>query len=346
MSTAVDVPAPAPSVAANEERPTPVCQALAVAIPLGYVASVVAPAAAATHLAFIPTHTFLTHKYIWNVATHAVAEMNWHLAAVNLAIVFMLGKPLERDWGTVPFLLLLGVAALATAAALLLLTPVLSALFQAPLTSASFGGFLPCAAALIVATWQRSPDAPVAGLSNVRFTHIPVVFMLLCIVHELALGPPLPTEADVQAQNVSEGSPTMPALIGLYAAWFYLRFVKMSSWGAAAATAGDPSPAFAFHAMFPGPVGVVVRALGAAVFPLVQCCGLGAGVAAAGTSRAGAAAAGTDAQAPQHEAGQPLPGTSSSVADRRRQVALAALAQRLERAKQMEAESSNKELDF
>jgi hypothetical protein len=351
--SAVHIPGDAPAPDAPAASVAPLCTGLSAALAVLYVATAAAPALLPL-TALVPAYTFLAKHRVWNVATHALVETQLPLLLLNLAVLNTFGRRLELAAGAPAMAALLAVTAVATAAVLILGGAFFDGVTHRNAMSAAFSGFLPCSMAILVALWQRAPNAPVSGATgDVRFTFVPFAAVALCVAADLVFDSPLPTDEEVTAEVVMVGSPSVAAVVGWYTAWFYLRFLRAGAAAAPAAAsgakkaaagavsnAGDPSASFALHMMFPGPLRVAMLLVGAALFPVARLLGVGAAVAQAAGQAEGAVAGVTPApsRAAQGAGGvKPQPGATVTEADRRRQAALAALSQRLERAKELEA---------
>jgi membrane associated rhomboid family serine protease len=339
MATAVTVPLEVPNASSDAHSAnTPICNALSVVLPATYIGSVVAPTFLLSHFAMVPVNTFLQHRFIWNLVTHICVESSALFTGVNVAVVLFFGRTIERELGTQQLALFLTFVAAVTAVALLLTTPVLSAAFNAPFVAAAYSGFLPGALAIAIATFQRAPDSPVVTLGPnlaLRASTLPLLLLLVAAVVELLTGPGIPDEGDVSVGTIPIGPTVVPAFIAFHAAWFYLRFMRGAG--------GDPSVSMAYDAMFPGPLRVLARSLGRIAFPLVRCCGLGLAVSAAAAkgpvdTRQSSSAQQLVVDEDASSGTVNLPGSNASVADRRRQVALAALAERLQRAREQHSQ--------
>ena len=129
--------------------------ALAVVLPVASVAGIVFPAHVLPYLALVPSSTLLRQHYFWNVATHLLIEPNVLLLAASVAAITTWMKECEAQWGTRATLIPLLVAALASAAFVIVWTALDTGLHGTAAIHHHFEGFLPGFVAVLVMQWNR-----------------------------------------------------------------------------------------------------------------------------------------------------------------------------------------------
>ncbi|XP_026125976.1 transmembrane protein 115-like [Carassius auratus] len=260
-------------------------------------------------LGVTPGFLFPPNFWIWTLLTHAVVEQNILGVAVNIATVMVAGRLLEPLWGALELLiffavvnvaagLLSGLSYLLTYAA----TFDLDYLFAVRVygTPAFLGGVL-------VALRQTAGDTTVLRVPQVRLKAAPALALLAIAV--LRLAGLLDTSAPLAACGY-----------GALSGWVYLRFYQRHSRGR-----GDMSDHFAFASFFPEAlqpaVGFLAGLVHAALVKIKVC----------------------RKMVKRYDVGAPssitisLPGTDPQDAERRRQIALKALNERLKRVEDQSA---------
>ncbi|XP_075039940.1 transmembrane protein 115 [Mixophyes fleayi] len=251
-------------------------------------------------LAVTPGLLMPPNLWLWSLVTHGLVELHaWDVLA-NLLLTLGAGRRLEPLWGAPELLLFYGVVSLSVG--------VLSSLFYLVayaatsdlhfLFSANIHGFPAFAGAVLVAHKQTAGD----GLVE------PQRWVLL--LPQLALlGVSVLTVAGLIPGQILVGYG-----LGLLSGWVYLRFYQRHSRGR-----GDMSDHFSFASFLPGPVQPAANLFGNlahAALVKVRLC-----------PRA----------VKRYDVGAPssitisLPGTDPQDAERRRQLALKALNERLKR---------------
>jgi hypothetical protein len=339
----------------------PASRALSLLLPVSFFLSVAAPTTIGL-FALVPTNTFIGHMRPWILLTSVVYEARFVSMIVGILATLFWARHVESAWGTPVFVRFAVVVALLTNVSIVLLSIFLYASHVIGPLYQYYTGSLPLVMGLAVAMWQQGPDNTVAG--PVRFTNVPVGLLLFVALYEVFAAPAVyPTENDVgKADDHWPGSVFLPAALGWFYSWFYLRFLQERN-----GVVGDPSTTFALHMMFPLPLRVVVLLVSVTLFPLIRLIGLGARVDAE-LSRAQQKEEDNRIQVPNivvvrndpanggrgknDMTAKPLPGSNETEADRRRKIALNALAERLERARQAESTTGaangkdGDELDF
>ncbi|XP_030640880.1 transmembrane protein 115 [Chanos chanos] len=260
-------------------------------------------------LGVTPGFLFPPNFWIWTLVTHSVVEQHvWGMAA-NIGTVMVAGRLLEPLWGALELLiffavvnvaagLLAGLSYLLTYAA----TFDLDYLFAVRIygTPAFLGGVL-------VALKQTTGDTTVLRVPQVRLKAAPALALLALAVLRLA-------------GLLESTAPLAACGYGALAGWVYLRFYQRHSRGR-----GDMSDHFAFASFFP-------EALQPAV-------GFGAGLIHSILVKMKVCRK----MVKRYDVGAPssitisLPGTDPQDAERRRQLALKALNERLKRVEDQSA---------
>jgi hypothetical protein len=193
--------------------------------------------------------------------------------------------------------------------------------------STTISGGIAIQAGFLVSFKQLVPEHTVSiakGLVRMRVKHFPAIFLLANTISGIALG----TETAM-----------FLAWFGFFTAWVYLRFYRISPSLSSAATGdgsiikGDASDTFAFAHFFPEPIQTPIGALGDQVYntliSLNVCTPFSAEDIDAGNEQASARAEGglPSIMNPNSRGGKG--GATRAEAERRRNLALKALDQRL-----------------
>lgn len=260
-------------------------------------------------LGVTPGFLFPPNFWVWTLVTHGVVEQHIWGVVVNIATVMVSGRLLEPLWGALELLiffavvnvlagLLAGLSYLFTYAATFDLDYLFAVrIYGAP---AFLGGVL-------VALKQTSGDTTVLRVPQVRLKAAPALALLALAV--LRLAGLLETAAALAA-----------CCYGSLVGWVYLRFYQRHSRGR-----GDMSDHFAFASFFPEAlqpaVGLLATLVHAALVKIKVC----------------------RKMVKRYDVGAPssitisLPGTDPQDAERRRQLALKALNERLKRVEDQSA---------
>ncbi|KAM6976754.1 transmembrane protein 115 [Aplochiton taeniatus] len=260
-------------------------------------------------LGVTPGYLFPPNFWVWTLLTHGVVEEHvWGLAA-NVGTVMACGRLLEPLWGALELLiffafvnvsagLLVGLSYLLTYAA----TFDLNFLFAVRVYG--FASFL---GGVLVALKQTMGDTTVLRVPQVRLKAAPALVLLLLAVLRLS-------------GLLKDAAPLAAYTYGSLAGWVYLRFYQRHSRGR-----GDMSDHFAFASFFPEAVQPVVGLLAGLVHTAlvkIKVC---------------------RKMVKRYDVGAPssitisLPGTDPQDAERRRQLALKALNERLKRVEDQSA---------
>ncbi|XP_069592214.1 transmembrane protein 115 [Ranitomeya imitator] len=251
-------------------------------------------------LAVTPGLLLPPNLWLWTLVTHGLVELHLWDVLVNLLLTLGAGRRLEPLWGAPELLLFYGVVSVSVG--------VLSSLFFLVayaatsdlhfLFSARVHGFPAFAGAVLVAHKQTIGDGLVEPQRWVRL--LPQLALLGVVVLTVA--------------RLIPGQMLVGYSLGLLSGWVYLRFYQRHSRGR-----GDMADHFSFASFFPAPLQPAAALLGtlthAGLVKLRLC------------PRA----------VKRYDVGAPssitisLPGTDPQDAERRRQLALKALNERLKR---------------
>lgn len=195
------------------------------------------PKSSIPYLTLVPSQSLY---YPWTIITSTFVEQNVLNLVVNLTAVCLSGKYLERAWSSKDFAILIAVAVLIPNL-LVVITYVLWGFITRSTTRANtpIAGAISLQAAFLVAFKNLIPEHTVGlykGLVRVRVKHFPFIFLVLNSFAGIVFG-------------------TDTALLlgwyGLMTTFIYLRFYKFQ---AELGTRGDASETFAFATFFPNVV--------------------------------------------------------------------------------------------
>lgn len=254
-------------------------------------------------LGVTPGYLFPPNFWVWTLVTHGVVEQHIWAMAANVGTVLASGRLLEPLWGALELLIfftVVNVSAGLLAGLSYLLTYVatfdLDFLFAVRVHGAA--GFL---GGVLVALKQTMGDTTVLRVPQVRLKAAPALALLLLAL--LRLSGLLDSSAPLAAYSY-----------GALSGWVYLRFYQRHSRGR-----GDMSDHFAFASFFPEAlqpaVGLLAGLVHLALVKMKVC----------------------RKMVKRYDVGAPssitisLPGTDPQDAERRRQLALKALNERLKR---------------
>ncbi|KPP66784.1 transmembrane protein 115-like [Scleropages formosus] len=260
-------------------------------------------------LGVTPGYLFPPNFWIWTLVTHSVVEQHLWDMAVSLGTVIAAGRLLEPLWGALELLIFFAVVNVSVG--------VLSGFSYLLTYVASFNldylfavhihGMLGFLGGVLVALKQTMGDLTVLRVPQVRLKVAPMLVLLTLAVLRLT------TLLETTAPLASYG-------YGLLSGWVYLRFYQKHSRGR-----GDMSDHFAFASFFPEilqPVVGLVAGLVHGLLVKIRVC---------------------RKMVKRYDVGAPssitisLPGTDPQDAERRRQLALKALNERLKRVEDQSA---------
>lgn len=260
-------------------------------------------------LGVTPGYLFPPNFWIWTLVTHAVVEQHLLDVVVSLGTMIAAGRLLEPLWGALELLIFFAVVNVSVgllAGFSYLLTYV--ATFNLDyLFAVRVHGMLGFLGGVLVALKQTMGDLTVLHVPQVRLKVAPMLVLLALAV--LRLTTLLETTAPLAAYGY-----------GVLSGWVYLRFYQKHSRGR-----GDMSDHFAFASFFPEilqPVVGLVAGLVHSILVKIKVC---------------------RKMVKRYDVGAPssitisLPGTDPQDAERRRQLALKALNERLKRVEDQSA---------
>jgi len=248
------------------------------------------------------------HFWIWTALSYCFLEIHFWEVVVDVFTVVLVGKLIEPLWGALEmmtffFVVNTGVAILSAFFyyILYMATQNVDLLFQVHIHGLS--GYL---AGVSIAVKQIMPDhilarTPIGKITN---RNIPLAVFGLTFV--------------MWAIGMVEGSYCTMFGTGLIVSWIYLRFYQVHSNG----SRGDMADSFAFSTLFPNVIQPPVSVLSNTVFSLLVRCKV------------------CKKPVRRYDVGAPsgitisLPGAESQDAERRRQIALRALSERLSKSEQ------------
>ncbi|XP_067936339.1 transmembrane protein 115-like [Watersipora subatra] len=255
------------------------------------------------HLSVVPGYVLPPNFWIWTLITHNFLQVHMVMVLIDICVVILSGKLLEPLWGPLQigifFLIVCCCSAVCTALTYMVfyyVTGNTNYLFETRIhgLGAYIGGFS-------VVVKQLMPDEVLLRLpfGKVRNRHIP----LLCLVTAIVLS----------LCGVLNGPYSIHFGFGVLASWIYLRFYQKHSNG----NRGDMAEDFTFSSFFPSPLDIFVAIISNTIFSLLIRVGV--------------------CKKPQrkYDVSSPttitvtLPGTDPADAERRRQLAIKALNERL-----------------
>lgn len=253
-------------------------------------------------LAVTPGYLFPPNFWIWTLVTHPVVEYHIWDVAVSLSTVVLAGRLLEPLWGALELLIFFAVVNVSVGilGGLSYLLTYITTFNLDYLFRVHIHGMLGFLGGVLVALKQTMGDITVLKVPQVRMRVVPMLLLLAFGVLNLT---PL-VETNMLA---SYG-------FGILSSWVYLRFYQKHSRGR-----GDMSDHFAFATFFPEilqPAVAMIANLIHSILVKVKVC---------------------RKTVKRYDVGAPssitisLPGTDPQDAERRRQIALKALNERLKR---------------
>merc|ERR1719461_2201162 len=243
------------------------------------------------------------HFWLWTALTHCFLEIHFWEVVVDVFTLVLVGKLIEPLWGALEmvtffFIINTGVAVLCAFFYYILYMCTFNTelLFEVHIPGLS--GYL---AGVSIAVKQVMPDhvlarTPVGKITN---RNIPLTVFGLTFI--------------MWAVGMVEGSYCTMFGTGLVVSWVYLRFYQVHSNG----SKGDAADSFAFATLFPNVLQPGVSVLSNTLFAILVKCKV------------------CKKQVRRYDVGAPsgitisLPGAESQDAERRRQIALRALSERL-----------------
>ncbi|XP_043823797.1 transmembrane protein 115 [Dromiciops gliroides] len=259
-------------------------------------------------LAVTPGYLFPPNFWVWTLATHGLVELHVWDVALSLATVVAAGQLLEPLWGALELLVFFAVVNVSVGllGAFAYLLTYMASFNLAYLFTVRIHGVLGFLGGVLVALKQTMGDSVVLKVPQVRMRVVPMLLLI-----SLAL---------LRLTPLVESSALASYGFGVLSGWVYLRFYQRHSRGR-----GDMSDHFAFATFFPEilqPVVALVANLVHSLLVKVKVC---------------------RKTVKRYDVGAPssitisLPGTDPQDAERRRQLALKALNERLKRVEDQSA---------
>jgi len=277
-------------------------------------------------LSVTPGYFLPPHFYLWTALTHCYLEIHWWEVVVDLVTLILVGKLLEPLWGALEmvtfFVIVNGGVAVVSALFYYFLYMVTSR--EMLLFDVHIHGLAGYLAGVSVAVKQAMPDhilwrSPMGKMTN---RNIPLSVFGLSFV--------------MWAVGLVEGSYCTMFGSGLVISWIYLRFYQMHANG----SRGDAADGFAFASFFPNVLQPAAAVVGNAIFSIlvkIRLCRRTVRRYDVGGGTLGGAGGPGGVRASSGGGGGPsisisLPGVDNHDTERRRQIALKALSDRLNKA--------------
>jgi len=268
-------------------------------------------------LSVTPGYFWPPHFWLWTAFTHCFLEIHWWEVLVDIVTIVLVGKLLEPLWGTlemISFFVIINSGVALVAAVfyyfLYMVTFNTELLFEVHIHG--LAGYL---AGVSVAVKQAMPDhviyrSPVGKITN---RNIPLACFLLTFI--------------MWAIGLVEGSYCTMFGSGLVISWIYLRFYQLHANG----SRGDTADSFSFASFFPNVMQPPINACFSILVRLRICKKRVRRYDIGGGSSSGTGPAISIS----------LPGVDNHDTERRRQIALKALKDRLSKSETQSASESN-----
>ncbi|CAL0333402.1 unnamed protein product [Lupinus luteus] len=270
---------------------TKLCKGLAVILISGHIVVHLFPSSV-TYLALIPARTI---PFAWNLITAGYIEQSVYGVVVSTFGLLFIGKLLQPIWGSREFLKFIFVVNFLTSVCLFITAIALYYITRQEIyLYMPLSGFHGVISGFLVGIKQIIPDQELP-LLKIKTKWLPSIAILLCIAISFW---------------TLEAAAYLPTIIsGTYISWIYLRY-----WQTKPETKhrGDPSEDFAFSTFFPEILRPVIDPI-ASIFHRLLC---------------GRSDVSDDAQS-YALGSEPLPGSDSIEASRRRERGARALEERL-----------------
>ncbi|XP_054721370.1 transmembrane protein 115-like [Uloborus diversus] len=247
--------------------------------------------------------------WVWTAFTHCFLETRLWLLLTDVITVGLCGKLLEPLWGAMEMLTFFALVNTSVAFLSVLIYIVIFTITSDPryLFSVHIHGLAGYCAAVSVAVKQIMPDHILLSLpcGKLRNRNVPLCVLLLSLI--------------LWSLNVIRGTYPVMFSTGLLSAWIYLRFYQHHSNG----TVGDMADGFTFASFFPNVIQPPLIVLGNAVFEFLVYIRLCKKPLRKYNLASSSSISVT------------IPGTEPHDAERRRQIALRALSERLSKVEQV-----------
>ena len=202
------------------------------------------------------------YRYPWTIITSTFVEQNVLNLLINTTAVFLSGRYLERAWSSKDFAI---VVIIASALPNILLVPTYiiwgAILGNDARARTPIAGAITLQAAFLVCFKQLVPEHTVSlykGLIKIRVKHFPAIFLALNTFGGIVLG---------------TDTALLLAWYGLITTYLYLRFFRhQQEIGSGISTRGDASETFAFATFFPSVIQPPIAAFADQIYTL--CCKL------------------------------------------------------------------------
>ncbi|XP_071488161.1 transmembrane protein 115-like [Diadema antillarum] len=261
-------------------------------------------------LAVTPGLIFPPSFRVWTLITHPFVDLHLWNVLSDIALVLICGKLIEPLWSALEMLIFFAVSTIGSAiiTSFLYLFIYLSTVNTTYLFETHFFGLAGYAGAVTIALKQTMGDTELPPkVARLRVNHLPLVLLILSVLLRI----------------IGLVPPTHPftTVAGMLTGWVYLRFYQRQSDG----SRGDMAESFAFASFFPEVVRPFVAILANTVHSFlvkIKVC---------------------KKQVRKYDVGAPspitisLPGTDPADAERRRQIALKALNERLSKVEEQTA---------
>nr|XP_002129987.1 transmembrane protein 115-like [Ciona intestinalis] len=281
------------------------CVLLSLFYALSYVFDTLKP------LAITPGFLIPPNFWIWTIFTYQFIEVKFFVVLTNFLVLIYSSQVLEPAWGMIGFLSFFGIVTVLSGflsgffyLSCYMVTRSLGFLFEV-----SIHGMAGYTAGVLVALKQCRGDQMIVGSVGLFMKHLPIVNILLVVLLRIA--------------GLITGSYVVLVCFGTLVAWVYLRFYQGHSRGR-----GDAAENFSFKSFFPKPLDAPMGIIAGIVYNIllkVKLCRK--------TSY-------------RYDVGAPskitisLSGVDALDAERRRNKAIKALDERLQKAEQQQNDSS------
>ncbi|KAB8346266.1 hypothetical protein FH972_023310 [Carpinus fangiana] len=215
----------------------------------------------APYLTIVPSESL---KYPWVIATSTLIEQNVFGLLFTGTTLFYGGRYLERAWSSTEYLKFISLISVIPNVLAFLIYITLSKLSQnRGLVTTSISGGISIQSAFIVAFKQLVPEHTVSlarGAIRARVKHFPAIFLLANTISGILLG---------------TDTAMVLAWLGFFTSWIYLRFFRISpalttsSTGEGSLLVGDASDTFSFASFFPDVAQPVISTVTDAIYEVL-----------------------------------------------------------------------------
>ncbi|XP_048741794.1 transmembrane protein 115-like [Ostrea edulis] len=227
-----------------------VVKVVAVAVTIGYFLSFAK--SIVPYLAVTPGYVLPPNFWVWTFVTHSFIEFHFWEVLADIAVLILCGKLLEPLWGALDMLIFLAVVntGVALASSFLYIGIYLVTKNEEYLFETYIHGMVGYVAGFSVAVKQVMPDHKLLSspFGTLRNTHIPLLLMFITITLRLI--------------NVVDGPYPFMFGFGILISWTYLRFYQKHSNG----NRGDMADQFSFSSFFPSQLQPIIAIVSNTVF--------------------------------------------------------------------------------